>query len=127
MTRALQSNRGVDIGLGLLLLSLVVAAVFFARAYEQRAEAAATRHLTTMLMLRESVLQSYLESLRSEVTLWSSQPIVRDILSLLNAAQRESGTDAVDQIGRLDTGEFENAATGRGTIWGGVGKDQEID
>ncbi len=110
MTTAIQRNRKVDIGLGILVLALIVSAVFFARAYEQRAEAAAARHLTTMLMLRESVLQSYLESLRSEVTLWSSQPIVRDILKLLNAAHQERGTEAVDQIGQLQATELENAS-----------------
>jgi methyl-accepting chemotaxis protein len=114
MTARATSNRTVDLCLLGLVIALIVAAVFFARSYEQRAQAAATRQLTTMLMLRESVLQSYLESLRSEVTLWSSQPIVRDILGLLNAAHQESGTDAVDSIARLEATELENASDARG-------------
>ena len=110
----MNSSRAVDITLAVLIISLVVAGVLFQRSYEQRAEADATRQLTTMLMLRESVLQSYLESLRSEVTLWSGQPIVRDILRGLNQVASQGDSRAVENFGSMDTQELENASGARG-------------
>jgi methyl-accepting chemotaxis protein len=106
-------NRTIDLSLFALVLVLIIASLFGQRAYEQRIEAEETRQLTTMLMLRESVLQSYLESLRSEVTLWSSQPIVRDVLNRLNAEQNRGGMEAVKGFGATDTAEFESASANR--------------
>jgi methyl-accepting chemotaxis protein len=110
----MNNSRAVDLSLLALVVALILGAVFLQRAHEQRIEAEETRQLTTMLMLRESVLQSYLESLRSEVTLWSGRPIVRDILSRLNAQQRGGGMTAVEGVGALDATELENASDAHG-------------
>ena len=40
----------------------------------------ATAHYLTLLELRRSALESYLETVRSEVTLWSHRPALRDAL-----------------------------------------------
>ena len=97
----MKSNRAVDLCLAALVAVLIIAAVVLQRAYEQRAHAEATRQLTTMLTLRESVLQSYLESLRSEVMLWSSQNIVQEILIRLNAANAASGSDSIGDAAEI--------------------------
>lgn len=110
----MSSNRAVDLSLAVLVVALIVAALFFQRSYEQRAEADATRQLTTMLMLRESVLHSYLESLRSEVTLWSGQPIVRDILRRLNTVAQQGDSEAVKHFGEIDAALLDNASGARG-------------
>ena len=73
------ASRSINLSVGLFLLLGLIAVVGITRTYEHRVEQQAIGHLKTMLMLRESVLRSYFESLRSEVTLWSSQPIVNDL------------------------------------------------
>ena len=110
----MSSNRAVDLSLAALIVALIVAGLFFQRSNEQRAEADATRQLTTMLMLRESVLHSYLESLRSEVTLWSGQPIVKDILRRLNVVAQHGDSEAVENFGAIDSTELEGASRARG-------------
>lgn len=111
MSEKLSSNRAVDLSLIGLVVILIVAGLLLQRSYEQRTGAAAARQLTTMLMLRESVLQSYLESLRSEVTLWSNQPIVEDILSTMDSMHRQSGMEAVSSFGQIEASDLENASS----------------
>ena len=91
----MNSSRAVDLSLLVLVLALIISALFLQRAHEQRTKADETRQLTTLLMLRESVLQGYLESLRSEVTLWSGQTIVQEILKRLNTANESSGANTI--------------------------------
>ena len=91
-------GRSINISIGVFLLALVVVGIFVSRAYEQRVEQKAVKHLTTMLMLRQSVLRSYFESLRSEVTLWSGRPIVVDLLSSLQATYQARGTQGLVDI-----------------------------
>lgn len=110
----MSNQRAIDLGLLALVIVLVIASLFLQRTFEQRIEAEEIRKLTTMLMLRKSVLQSYLESLRSEVTLWSSQPIVRDILKRLNAVHEAGGMEALASFGELDTTQLENATNAHG-------------
>jgi methyl-accepting chemotaxis protein len=101
------SRRAIDLSLiAGLVVTLLVGLVLF-NAYERRTEAAAAGHLTTMLMLRESVLTSHFESLRSEVTLWSGQPIIRDILESLASAKQQN---ELNEFGDRQTSEFSNAA-----------------
>ena len=106
----MKGSRAVNLTLAALLVGVIAAGVLFQRAFEQRVEDSATRQLTTMLMLRASVLTSYLESLRSEVTLWSGQPIVMDILERLTEANAANDTDAIAEFGSIDTAELGAAA-----------------
>ncbi len=101
-------SRSVNVSIGLFLVAVVLVGIFISRAYEQRIEQKAMDHLTTMLMLRESVLRSYFESLRSEVTLWSNRPIVVDLLKSLQMAYKARGRQGlVDaDIGARQTGEL---------------------
>ncbi len=102
-------SRSINVTIGLLLLAFVIVGVFVSRAYEQYVEQKAVKHLTTMLMLRQSVLRSYFESLRSEVTLWSGRPIVVDLLNSLQATYQARGTQglvAVD-IGAKQTRDLQ--------------------
>jgi methyl-accepting chemotaxis protein len=101
-------SRSINLSIGLLLLVFVIGGVFVSRAYQQHVERKAVGHLTTMLMLRESVLRSYFESLRSEVTLWSSQPIVVNLLNSLHATYQARGRQGlVDaDIGATQTSEM---------------------
>jgi methyl-accepting chemotaxis protein len=84
-------------GTGLLLLMV----------HERGLEARSAEHLKTMLMLRESVLKTYFESLRSEVALWAGQPIVVEILERLNRPER--GEDVLG-IGSMRTGDITGMA-----------------
>lgn len=98
------ASRSVNLSIGLLLLLGLIALIGVARVYEHRVEQRAVGHLKTMLMLRESVLRSHFESLRSEVTLWSSRPIVIDLLKSLQAAYQARGTQGLVEIGATQTG-----------------------
>lgn len=105
------TNRKIVNAIGLVILGgVVVLGLFLQSAYERRTEKAATDHLTTMLMLRESVLMSYFESLRSEATLWSGGVAVRDILQRLNAANDAEDQYVVAHFKESDTAELPNAA-----------------
>lgn len=106
-------NRSINVSIGLLLLAFAIVGVFVSRAYEQHVERKAVAHLTTMLMLRESVLRSYFESLRSEVTLWSSQSVVTSVLNSLNATYQARGRQGlVDaDIGATQTGDLRASKT----------------
>ncbi len=103
----MKGNRSINLALVLVFLAIVVGGLAALRVYEQRTEARAVGHLTTMLMLRKSVLESYFESLRSEVLLWSSRPVVIDILKQLNRAQAEDDNEGIAGFGDLGAESFE--------------------
>ena len=109
----MKASRTTDVGLVILLLLVLVVGVFLVNAGERRVEIRATGHLQTMLMLRESVLRSYFESLRSEVALWSSRAIVIDILTRLTDASTANDAEAVRAIGSLETSDIDAAAPNR--------------
>ncbi len=97
------TSRSINLSIGLLLLLGLIALIGISRVYEHRVEQRAVGHLKTMLMLRASVLRSHFESLRSEVTLWSSRPIVIDLLKSLQAAYQTRGTQGLVEIGATQT------------------------
>ena len=90
----------VSVSVGLLMVLVLVVLLGVTRVYELRVEQQAIGHLKTMLMLRESVLRSYFESLRSEVTLWSNQPVVIDFMMSLQATHQARGTEGLAEIGK---------------------------
>lgn len=106
-------NRRVDVSLVVTLIIVLAAGIVLLGAFERRTEAAAAGHLKTMLMLRASVLSSYFESLRSEVALWSGQPIVRSIMQRLLSARNRGDHQALSDFGSQRTGNIESAAAGR--------------
>jgi methyl-accepting chemotaxis protein len=75
----------LNLSLAAIAIVLLIAAGLFYHEKSREIETAAKSHLTTMLMLRESVLRGYFESLRSEVILWSSQATVVDIMRRVKA------------------------------------------
>lgn len=110
------TNRKIVNAIGVVILGgVVVLGLFLQSAYERRTEKAATGHLTTMLMLRESVLLSYFESLRSEATLWSGGVAVKDILQRLNAANDSHDETTVANFGETDTAALPNSVVAAGT------------
>jgi len=110
----MKGNRAVDLSLVLLLTGLITAAAAFHSYHDRSVSADAGRQLTTLLMLRESVLRSHLDSLRSEVTLWSGQDIVRDILKRLNRANHADDADTIASFGAISTDDLDSAAQGHG-------------
>ena len=100
------TSRSINLSIGLLLLLGLIALVGVTRVYEQRIEQRAVGHLKTMLMLRESVLRSYFESLRSEVTLWSGRPIIIDLLEYMQAAYQARGAQGLAEIGATQTNDL---------------------
>jgi hypothetical protein len=103
----------VDLGLTLLFVVLAAAAIMLQYTHERRTEVRATGHLQTMLMLRESVLRSYFESLRSEVALWSSRAAVIDIFDHLNSIASSSGDAALRAVGSMETREISSMSQRR--------------
>jgi len=95
----LNLRRSVNISLVIAFVVLLLAGFVFHREEQVRVEADASGHLKTMLMLRESVLRSHLESLRSEMILWSSQPVVVDLLRTTQAAWNRQGREGADAVG----------------------------
>ena len=103
----MNANRTVSIGLTLSLGVALLSGVAMLRYYEQRIESEAASHLKTMVMLRDSVLTSYFESLRSEVLLWSSQPIVVDLLQELASSAERGDPGDLDEFGTTEATRFE--------------------
>jgi methyl-accepting chemotaxis protein len=106
----MNANRTVSIGLTLSLGVALLSGVAMLRYYEQRIESEAASHLKTMVMLRDSVLTSYFESLRSEVLLWSSQPIVVDLLQELASSAERGDPGDLDEFGTTEATRFERAS-----------------
>jgi methyl-accepting chemotaxis protein len=94
-------RRSVNISLAIAFIILLLAGLAFQRENQKRVEADASRHLRTMLKLRESVLQSYLESLRSEIVLWSGQPVVSDLMNALQDGFDAQGLKGIRAVGAL--------------------------
>jgi len=92
-------KRSVNISLVIAFVVLLFAGVAFQHEQQKRVKAEACGHLKTMLMLRESVLRSHLESLRSEMILWSSQPVVVDLMHMTQAAWDRQGRTGLDAVG----------------------------
>ena len=109
-------NRSIKVSIGLLLAVVLVGGVVVSHFYEKRVKQEAAGHLRTMLMLRESVLRSYFESLRSEVTLWSSQPIVIDLMKSFQEAYRARGTQGLDDLGATKTNNLEKTPGNRENV-----------
>lgn len=99
-------GRTLDYSLAGLLVLVLIAGLIGLNIYENRVETRAVGHLKTMLMLRESVLRSYFESLRSEVSLWSSRSIVIDLLATLTSAHDAEDNDAISQFGSQQTDDI---------------------
>ncbi len=106
----MKHTKAFNIITGTIIAGMVVFGFFIQQNYERRTEAATKAHLTTILMLRESVLQSYLESLRSEVRLWSQGPAVIEILRRLNETNDKSDQATIAVFGEMNIGEIESAA-----------------
>jgi methyl-accepting chemotaxis protein len=103
-------RRTLDYSLAGLLVLVLVIGVIGLNIHENRVESRARGHLQTMLMLRESVLRSYFESLRSEVALWSSRAIVIDLLDRLTTAHDAADDDALSQFGALQTDDIQTSS-----------------
>jgi methyl-accepting chemotaxis protein len=107
----MNNQKVLDLSLAGALLLIAIGGIFFLFQYEKRVDTEAKTHLTTMLMLRQSVLASHFESLRSEVRLWSDQAIVTDLLKGLLISNQEGGVDALDQFGSQATEEIDRQGT----------------
>jgi hypothetical protein len=83
-------------------LVLVVAGGLIYREQQKRIENQASAHLKTMLMLRESVLRGYFESLRSEIILWSSRSTIINIMLEVTENFDPRGESGRDEIGEMD-------------------------
>jgi methyl-accepting chemotaxis protein len=94
-------RRSVNISLAIAFMILLLAGLVFHHENQKRVEARASSHLRTMLKLRESVLQSYLESLRSEIVLWSDQPVVSDLMRALQKGFDAQGLEGTSSVGAL--------------------------
>lgn len=94
-------RRSVNISLVIAFVALLLGGIAFHRDQQKRVEARASGHLKTMLMLRESVLRSHLDSLRSEMILWSSQAVVVDLLRMMQAASDQDGEAGLAAVGAL--------------------------
>ena len=94
-------KRSVNISLAIAFVVLLIAGGVFQHENQKRVEAQASSHLKTMLMLRESVLRSYLESLRSEMILWSDQAVVFGLMRTMQEAFDEQGRAGIVAVGEL--------------------------
>jgi len=112
----MNTHRAINFSLAGLLVVVLIAGIIGMNVFQGRMEARAAGHLTTMLMLRESVLRSYFESLRSEVALWSSRAVVIDIFDLLTRAQEAQDHDTVADFGTVQSGEIQSAPTTRDDV-----------
>ena len=102
----MSSRRSINLIVVAVLGAALLIGVLLLTLHERRLEARAAGHLQTMLMLRESVLKTYFESLRSEVELWAGQPIVMGILERLNETQVWDRTPGSAGIGAMQAGEI---------------------
>lgn len=94
-------RRSVNISLAIAFVVLLLAGIVFHREDQKRVEAQASSHLKTMLMLRESVLRSYFESLRSEMVLWSNQAVVFGLMRTMQDAYDADGRAGLVAVGEL--------------------------
>ena len=78
-------GRSVDIALAVLFVGLLAGAWIFHDFAGKQIETSAQAHLQTMLMLRNSALKSYLESLRSEVILWSDRGTIKELIKFFQS------------------------------------------
>jgi methyl-accepting chemotaxis protein len=108
-------KRSVNMGFVIAFIVLVFAGGLVYREQQKRIERKASAHLTTMLMLRESVLRSYFESLRSEVILWSNRSTIVDIMLRVTADFDRRGKASLDEIGRTDIGTLQGALKDSGS------------
>ncbi len=108
-------SRAISATLLAVLAIVFIIGVVLLSNYEKQIEQRAVGQLRTMLMLRESVLRSHFESLRSEVLLWSSRPIVIDVLDTLQHAHQAQDTDTVVGIGSIQTQDISSAADSMGS------------
>ncbi len=92
-------KRLVNTSLAIAFLVLLVASIVFQHENQKRVEAQASNHMKTMLMLRESVLRSYLDSLRSEILLWSDQDVVIGLMSTMQDAFDVKGREGPTALG----------------------------
>ena len=94
MSENAKSRRRRSLILGLVA---VAAAIGFAGALTgqlRKQERTRGRELRTLMELRRSALGGFLETIRSEVVLWSSEPAVEEIIGDLTAAWAQLGDDA---------------------------------
>jgi len=94
-------RRSVNISLAIAFVILLAAGGVFQHENRKRVEAQASNHLKTMLMLRESVLRSYFESLRSEMVLWSDQSVVSGLMRTMQEAFDAHGREGIVSAGEL--------------------------
>lgn len=94
----MKASRLITAGIGVIFACAIGAVVYLDQAFERHTDSEARTHLTTMLLLRETVLRSYLDSLHSEVSLWSTRPIVIDVLRRLNAVEDPAATAEVADL-----------------------------
>ncbi len=99
----MKRSRTVDWTLAAVVALALAASLLLLASFERHTVDAATARLTTMLELRASVLKGHLESLRSEVLLWSSRDVVVDIFVLLNRANEMQDQDTLESFGDTTT------------------------
>lgn len=103
----MSSDRTIDWSLAGVAMVTLLAGILLLGVNERRVEQAAASQLETMLMLRQSVLKRHLESLRSEVMLWSSRNVVIDIFRYLKRVRADE--DALDAVGELRAEDLKSA------------------
>ena len=103
----MRSRAFLTLGVFASLLALLLAAVLTDRYAREVSHRQAFRHLETMLLLRESKLGSYLESLQSEITLWSAHENIGVFMQELNASAQESAQSDKDARTGNQTGARE--------------------
>lgn len=94
-------RRSVDISLAITVVVLLLAGVAYQHQEQARIERHASDHLKTMLALRESILRSHLESLRSEILLWSNQKVVVGLLRRMQISLDREGEAGLVSVGAL--------------------------
>jgi methyl-accepting chemotaxis protein len=93
-------TRSVNFGFAIVFILLIGAGAVTYHERGRRTEERASAHLKTMLMLRESVLRGYFESLRSEIILWSSQSSVATVLLEVTEDYERQGAAGLGLVGR---------------------------
>jgi len=102
-------RQSLNRGFALVAVAMLVIGGLVYRDQARRIEVDSKAHLATMLMLRESVLRSYFENLRSEMILWSSQPTIVQIMRRISDGSARHGSDAKDEVGKLSMRDFGSA------------------
>ena len=100
----MKSRAFMVLGVAASLLVLLLVAVLTVRYAQALAHQQAFRHLETMLLLRESKLTSYLESLQSEIALWSGHENISVFMQELQESARVRNPG--DQAGGISSTRY---------------------